>query len=391
MNSLTSIACTAARSDTGAGYETHYVRLADVDDSLIDEWRHLEQRSIESNAFLSPSFFVPAANYLMLVDRVVLVCVKTDAGELVGLGCFEHMPATRQVPFPHLRAFRTKHSFRSGLLVDPRHIFPALDGILNRLADDGFWGIEFGEQWLDSPLVQAIRIICDTSKYHWAEAIVYERPTVVPAMVCDAYLQENWSRNRRKSIRRNIGELERLGPVTFRLVDRSGDFRDAIERFLWLENAGWKGTAGTSLLSDASEAAFFRAMMNGFAESNAAFFVELLCDERVVGSTANFRSGATVSAFKVGWDPEFAAASPGKILDAELMRRAAQWLPGTSMIDSCAKGDSYLGQLWPERIRIGNGLLTLKRRSRLVADVLDQGRRAKRSLQRSLASPAEAT
>lgn len=365
---------------TVARCQTSLIEVADVDDHLIRDWTDLVSRAVESNAFLAPGFVLPATQFLHNANEVFLVTVRSENGQLIALGVFERMPASRNVPFSHVRALKTMHSFRSGLLVDTQQLLTGLDGILVCLASKGIWGIDFDEQWLDSPLVRAFRIVCDHSKYHWAEASEYDRPVFRPASIDAGDLSRCWSKNRRKAHKKNLRRLDDLGAWEVRVVRQGSDFESAIERFINLEHSGWKGDQGSSLRSNANEEQFFSTMMRGFAEENASFFVELTSNGRVIGSTANLTAGETAFAFKVGWDAEYAHVSPGKVLDAELMIRSQELLPNTQLVDSCAKGECYLAGLWADRIRIGRGVLTLKRRSRLISTVVDQGRYAKRHL-----------
>lgn len=364
----------------GSSFSISYVDLDRLDRHFIDEWAELEATSIEANAFLSPSFVLPALKHLPSRNRVVFIAVRDQRDALVGLAVLEHSGATRIVPFPHLRAFRTLHSFRSGILVAAENRREIIAALLDYLAADGHWGIEFGEQWLDSPLVQELRLICDECKYHWWEAVSYNRPSFQrPTPIADG-AAAHWSKSRRKSVRKAMRRLEDHGEWNVRTVTETAKFSTSVETFLRLEHAGWKAGVGSSLLSSSEQSGFFREMMHRFHHNNAAFFVELHVGETVIGSTANFCSGTSAFAFKVGWDPEFAFASPGMLLDALLLTHNNELLPKLSMVDSCAKGDSYLGNLWPEKIRIGNGVLALKRRSRLFASAVDQGRQAKRAL-----------
>lgn len=370
---------------TTARCRTSLIEASDVDDRLVSDWTDLVSRAAESNAFLAPSFVLPATQFLHKANDVFLVTVRSEGGQLIGLSVFERMPASRNVPFAHVRALKTMHSFRSGLLIDSQQLLTGLDGILGCLASQGIWGIDFDEQWLDSPLVRAFRIVCDHSKYHWAEASEYDRPVFRPATIGASDLSSCWSKNRRKAHKKNLRRLDALGAWELRVVRQGSDFERAIERFIKLEHSGWKGDQGSSLRSNPNEEQFFSTMMRGFTEENASFFVELTSKGRVIGSTANLTAGQTAFAFKVGWDAEYAHVSPGKVLDAELMIRSQELLPKTQLVDSCAKGECYLAGLWPDRIRIGRGVMTLKRRSRLISTVVDQGRYAKRHLVGTLA------
>jgi CelD/BcsL family acetyltransferase involved in cellulose biosynthesis len=139
---------------------------------------------------------------------------------------------------------------------------------------------------------------------------------------------------------------------------------DAMETHLQLEHAGWKGTAGTSLLASPAQAGFFREMIQRFDEIQGAVFAETLCDGKVIASTSNLLLGDTLNGFKTGWHPDFAACSPGRLNEVFLSAAVPAAWPEVGVFDSQAQEDSYLSELLPHRDTMVTGTLAVTRLGR---------------------------
>lgn len=89
---------------------------------------------------MSPSFVLPAIQYLVDPRATHLVAVYgPDAGVLCGLGIFTYSAGSIDFPLPHFVAFKSVHSYLSGLLIsksDPEAIAKALFGSWRELPAD---------------------------------------------------------------------------------------------------------------------------------------------------------------------------------------------------------------------------------------------------------------
>jgi hypothetical protein len=64
-----------------------------------------------------------------------------------------------------------------------------------------------------------------------------------------------------------------------------------------------------------------------------------------------------LSGFKTGWDPAFAASSPGKLNEWHLLQALdGQW-PDLALFDSQAHETSYMAELLPDRQPMVSGIL----------------------------------
>jgi CelD/BcsL family acetyltransferase involved in cellulose biosynthesis len=157
------------------------------------------------------------------------------------------------------------------------------------------------------------------------------------------------------------GELE--------LVDRAGS-REAVERFLDLEDAGWKRERGTSLRRVPGGAEFLHAVCAGFAERGALELLFLEAGSRTAAARLNLRAGDEIFCFKIAFDEELRRHSPGVQMELLMLDRFHAD-PTAMRMDSCADPRSELwNRLWPDRKQLG-GLLVP--RSRLLAPLLRAG------------------
>ena len=172
--------------------------------------------------------------------------------------------------------------------------------------------------------------------------------------------------------------LEVLGEVEWRFVDDLVGF-DQVEAFLRLENLGWKSKAGTALRSSESHELFFRRLVTAFGQVHRVFFTELLLDGAVIASTCNLCVGDRSFAFKVAFDPRYAKMAPGFINEFEFLRSLDR-VTGISALDSGAEEGSFIDELWPERIALGNGHFVGRRGAKVVAAGMGLLRRGKRGV-----------
>jgi Acetyltransferase (GNAT) domain len=134
--------------------------------------------------------------------------------------------------------------------------------------------------------------------------------------------------------RRNLGKTLGAELVT---VDQAaaGGVEVAVERFLELEAAGWKGRSRTALSCRPGHARFFREMSRGFAEQGAR--------PQVVAQNTALVAGEGLFGFKRALDEEFARWSPGSLLDLDVL----DWFhrsPGLAWLDTCSAPDDGPGR-----------------------------------------------
>lgn len=127
---------------------------------------------------------------------------------------------------------------------------------------------------------------------------------------------------------RNIERLERRAERDFGAVEvtsftEPSVIAGAFERFLAIEDSGWKGaqSAGTSLLNAPILREFLRCAAARFATSGGARVDVLTIGGRDAAAQLGFRTGDTWYLQKIGYVPEFKDIGPGAILLREFLER----------------------------------------------------------------------
>jgi hypothetical protein len=334
--------------------------LETLDSDSLAAWDALARQSSRgANPFATPQFVLPAARWLTPEHRPLVVLIeRTGSGgkELIGLGCFTRERPGWRIPVPHLRSYHKLHTFRSGMLCAPGESATVADALLAHVGgrDSSVHAIDFHNLSAACPIFSALRDGAQEAGGNWFERHRFQRPVLD---LDAASPLAGFPASTLKDLRRCRRRLEERGEVGFRI--RHGN--DAMQDHMRLEHAGWKGANGTSLLSSVEQAGFFREMSARFEESGAIVFAETLCDGKVIASSSNLLLGDTLNAFKIGWDPEFAKSSPGRLNEMSLLEHAPVLWPQLRRFDSLSREKSYLADLLPHRETLVSGALTTSR------------------------------
>jgi hypothetical protein len=366
------------------GCRVRSLRFEELDAATIASWENLEQRSLEGNAFLSPSFVIPAMRHLAAPkerQRALFVFAEKSAAskEIIGAGIFVESPGTMHFPAPHLKAFRSPHSYLSGLLLDRDSAREALRALLGFFSGNAKWhGVDF----VDTPVTNGphAALLAEISMEFgasWHPNDACNRAVFKPSEGGESYLKANLPARRLKEMRRLSRRLEEKGKVHWKATFGFDVEEAAIERFLDCEHQGWKGAKRTSLRSEASHENFFREMIHRFRERGQLFFIELSVGNQIIASNVNLISGGAGFAFKISYDPDFAKFAPGLLNEYEFIRRAPDLPRPLFYVDSGAVEGSFIDQLWVGRRALESGVLGTSVLGNMVLSQIGRLRRIK--------------
>lgn len=328
--------------------------LDELDAADFTAWEGLARESPAGIPALLPGMVQAAARWLT-PDAPPAVLTVEGGGELLALTCLQRRAPNLFVPLPHWRAYRHPHAFQSGILHRAGEADTVADAIAG-LMRQGSWrerAISWHSVAADSEIWGALRT---RPGLHWKQTAFSRRPVLrqhpddVPAA---ARVRPAMA----KDLRRRLRRLQERGDVSLRILQGADADAAAAARHLTLEDAGWKGTRRSSMQASPAERGFFLEMTARLAGGAHMVFVETLCGTRVVASSSNLRCGRVLGGFKTGWDPEFAACSPGKLNEWHLLQALDSHWPDLSMFDSQAQESSYLADMLPERQPMVSGIL----------------------------------
>ncbi len=355
--------------------------LEELDTGLIEKWKQLDLDTEVANPFLSCGFVCSfLKNRRLHQEPVFLVCRCNQSDRLIGLGVFQHVKGTTSLPLPHLLPFRCEHALRNGFLIARGATSAFCSSLLDYMNHQRDWfGIEFPGLRLEQQWVRRLQELSSTGVPGCSFNLrpISHSPVVEMHTLREKDLEANWSPSRRKSIRRNQKRLEKYGNVDFQLISSENEMPAALERFLLVENSGWKKEGGTSLSSHQEDRAFIEEMVAELSTQQRVVISELRVGNNIAASAINLISGREMFAFKIGYNEDYAEAGPGILHEVHLARYVAQNMPQLTRIDGCAKADSYLSQIWPDRIAIGEGLLLVSKWAQGTAQLVSTFRQMK--------------
>ena len=187
---------------------------------------------------------------------------------------------------------------------------------------------------------------------------------------------DHLSGQRRRKLRRARALLETDGPVAFEILDAPADLDAALEAYVALEAAGWKGRAGTGLGQRSEEVAFLRAALADLGAAGEVRVARLRRGARTLAAAILPVTGAEAWVLKIAHDETRPEAAPGVQLVHRLTEAVAAGHWAIDRIDSCAPPDFALGALfWTERRGIAHLLIEAGRDPLFpVARTLEQAR-----------------
>jgi len=237
-------------------------------------------------------------------------------------------------------------------LVDGEALQVGIEGLLDGLAAHS-GPVMLPLVDLDHPVVRALRDSLRAREWPSCEIASFERPVLERRESFDAYASRHLSGSRRKSLRRRRSKLAEVGALTFASVTEGSALAKAVEDFLVLERAGWKGSRGTAL---ASRPATIRLARTLFESRGGPVTprADMIClDGRPIAVSLAFVCGGTAHLLKTAFDESLRAYAPGIVLEAEIVR-ACHEERFADRLDSASFPGGVLDDLYPDRERIGD-------------------------------------
>ena len=145
----------------------------------------------------------------------------------------------------------------------------------------------------------------------------------------------------------------RAGRARAQVARGPEDIRHAIEGFLTLEAAGWKGRERTAMAIDRYRAAFAREAVHRLAEQDMCRVHSLTLGGKLIACLIVFVEAGVAYTWKTAYDETYSTFSPGTLLMIEVTKQHLDD-PNIEMTDSCAVPDHpVMSRLWSERKPIG--------------------------------------
>jgi len=315
----------------------------------------LAAEALESNVFYEAMLAEPAVRSFGPGQQLELVLVYDPGGpqrspRLVGFFPFERTARYRGLPVTVLRSFKHLHCFLCTPLVRREGASQTFGAAVDWLiAQSGATLVELQSIGAEGPIHQFLLQELQARRRpfwlrDWSTRALFE-----PGPDAESYLHGAISGLALKEARRKEKRLRERGRLVWRELEPGQDVRPWLDEFLELEARGWKGRAQSALACSEAEREFFIAAATAAHARGRLMFLGLFLDERPLALKCNFMTAAGGFAFKIAFDEEYGASSPGFLLEIEHVRRLHA-RPGVGWMDSCADAQhAMINRLWPGR------------------------------------------
>jgi CelD/BcsL family acetyltransferase involved in cellulose biosynthesis len=321
---------------------------------LAERVRALAGRALETNPFCLPEFLEPAVRALGRKRlRLALFSDRDDlhffAPVVIGGGQFG---GRRFSVWAH------PYAPLGTPLIDKESAPQVTDALIAHMRTSGRTVFAIPHLPLNGPAANALRAAAARGGF-WTVAERQMRPILYPDTSRGvAEFDEMVSLKRRRELERQLRRLCELGAVSFMTARTATEIEQAFAMFAALEGSGWKGRRGTALIRKNSLHEFARAAVLNLAQKGFAAIDVMRLGDRPIAALIRLDHGGTSIPWKVAFDEEFSAYSPGKQLMCDETRR---WLadPTIERVDPVCEEDNPMMQLlWPDREPYGTLLLS---------------------------------
>lgn len=320
-----------------------------ADQGLVEEWTRLAENASLPNPFFEPWFILPSIEHLLDTSHAKLAALYRG-GELVGLLPLVFSLRYYGYPIPHRAAWLHDNAFCGAPLVKAgaeRRFWAALFDVLDRAPGVGLF-LHLPQLPAETDLDRALLDCLDAAGRDHFIAQQGERAMLTSPLGPDKYLEQAMSAKTRKELRRQRNRLSEQGELATERLCGAEHIGRWVEDFLALEQAGWKGEAGSALSCAAGTRRFFAETIEGAALAGRLERLSLTLDGRPIAMLASFIAPPGAFSFKTTFDERFARYSPGLLLQLENLAMLER--PHVEWTDSCAApGHSMIERIWREK------------------------------------------
>ncbi len=331
---------------------------------LVEELDHLCARTVEPNVFFNPRFLAPAMP--RLEDREVRLAVIRDGGDsrsrLRLLVPFSVERPILSMGTPIMRTWANPFGPSGTPLIDrddPVGVIEDFFAMLSRSHLNLPKVLALPDMRLDGPTASLLRTAAEARGLMLITTSEVERPVLQSDLDGEDYLKNALRPHHYRGFGRLKRRLGETGHLEHTVARGPEQIRHAIENFLTLEAAGWKGRERTAMAVDRYRAAFAREAVHRLAERDLCRIHSLELDGRTVASLIVFVEQGVAYTWKTAYDESLSAYSPGTLLMIEVTKQHLDD-PNITITDSCAVPDHpVMSRLWTERRRVGTFIVGL--------------------------------
>lgn len=331
-----------------ANLKSRLLSARELDGIPAAPWDVLSANALMENPFYARAYVRSGLSTLDAGNRISAFAVWFNERKLVGL-------------FPFRTFFGTAcgahniYQFSGAPLVHREHAEDVVRAWLLEIGAGrlpGCW--QLPDLQLDGRLHDLICRVARQLGLSLAVFNTYSRPQLTRLQGgFEAHLTEVLGKSRRKELERCIRRLREKGELRLERATKPDAVRSALEAFLALENAGWKGKAGTAFLAHRDDAGFARAAFTSDGNGCGTIIDTLLLGDRPIAISVNITSGSTLFTPKCTYSEPLRSFAPGLVLEYLVIQRFYSEADFARMDAATATDGHVIQGLWNESVPMG--------------------------------------
>ena len=350
----------AFSADANVEFKMRWIDSIEELESLRPAWNELANNATHRNPNFESNFLIPAMRHLASKDVRVLVA-EAEFGEHTILAALIPFATTKVfgLPLSAMEIWHHEQSFDSTPLIRSECASLVWPQIISCLQQEKISFLKMEQTSAEGPFEALVEQMESQPNVTLFRKNVFSRAAIRPSGTADEYKQKQFSKNLRKSTRRQLKKLEALGNISFEKSDGHSDFESLANEFLNVEASGWKGTEGTALRSHESTRNFYHELIQRSAAEGKARFLVMRLEGQPLSILSDLQSGDGVYAYKTAFDEDFAEFSPG--IQAEIKNIDHLFADNIEFADSCTTANnSAINRIWGHREKFQNLVVALR-------------------------------
>ncbi|WP_137042893.1 GNAT family N-acetyltransferase [Pseudolabrys sp. FHR47] len=349
-------------------------------------WADLSARAVEANAFYHPAWARAVARHVkgQVGMRALLAWDGPRKRRLIGLMLVAPAWNCLRLPLPVFVGWYAYAPLTTPLL-DRDQPDDAAHALMKAAREAGAQALLLPALAMDGAVAAALRRATEPFAISPRVFNAHERARLDATQDIDEALAALGAK-KLKELRRQRNRLADTGDVEYRVAAPGAEAVTALEQFLALEAAGWKGAAGTALAARQGDVAFMKEALPAMVREGAAQIVTLTSGDKVVAAGVLLRHAGRAYFFKIAYDEAFAKMSPGVLLTLDITRAMCADAAIDSVDSNAVANHPMIDHIWRDRQPIADLMLPTQAGAsgfRLLAALID-ARRALRDAARSL-------
>ena len=315
-------------------------------------WADLVGRAIEPNPYFHPGWARAGARHAegKSGNQVLLAWDSAARTRLIGLLPVVSAWRAIQIPIPVLIAWQAYAPLTTPLL-DRDMTDIAARGLLAAAAQAGAYAVLLPLIAEEGPAASALRRAAAEFKAAPYSFGRHQRARLDATQDADAAIG-SLGPKKLKELRRQRNRLADNGDVVFKVAGPGEETSAALEAFLSLESAGWKGATGTALAAKAGDALFIKTAIQEMAATGDAEMATLSSGNKVVAAGMLLRHLRRGYFAKIAYDESAAKMSPGVQITLDITRHLCADARFDDADSTAVADHPMIDHIWRSRLAV---------------------------------------